>query len=576
MANFYRDNKDILFHMKNMDLSRVAELREDGFADAGKFADAPVDVADAVDNYTRVLDIVGELSGDILDPRARDVDEEGAHFANGEVIYAKGTAEAFDRFVKAEMMGFTLPRRYDGINMPKTIYTVATEMVSRADASFMNIFGLQEICDTISKFGSEDQKQRYLPRFSSGEVMGAMDLTEPDAGSDLQAVMMKATEREDGLWELNGSKRFITNGCAAIGLVMARSEAGTKDGRGISLFIYERDEDMKIRRIEHKLGIKGSPTCELQFNNAKSELLGKRKMGLIKYTMSLMNGARLAVAAQSVGIAEAAYRKANQYATEREQFKKPIRQFAAVYEMLTNMKVDIEAGRTLLYETARVVDIKEGVEDAIEYHPERKKELKDDLAYYTKLAALLTPIAKWYNAEMVNKVTYDGIQIHGGVGFTTEFDAERHYRDARITNIYEGTTQLQVVAAIGGVIGGVVNSLIGDYEERYDYSGVAELHNGAKVLLAKMDEAVAYIKEKGDKEYQEYHAGRLVGIATDTIISYLLCADATKSDRKKKIADLFIAKAIHRSDSALQQIKSDETHVIAMHKDILDADEVVE
>ncbi len=575
MTNFFTDNKDIQFHLKNMDLSRVADLKEDGFADAGEFPEAPADVAGVAENYQIVLDIVGEIAGDFVDPRSRDVDEEGATYKDGEVIYAKGTAESIDRLIKADLMGFTLPRRFNGINMPKTVYTIATEMISRADASLMNVFGLQEISDTISKFGSEDQKERYLPRFCSGEVMGAMDLTEPDAGSDLQAVMLKATETESGSWLLNGSKRFITNGCAEIGLIMARSEAGTKDGRGISLFIYERDANMKIRRIEHKLGIKGSPTCELQFNDAESELLGKRKMGLIKYTMSLMNGARLAVAAQGLGIAEAAYRKANQYATEREQFKKPIRQFSAVYEMLTDMKVSIEAGRSLLYDTARIVDIKEGIEDRIEWHPETKKELKADLSYYSKLAALFTPIAKAYNAEMSNKVCYDGIQIHGGVGFTTEFDAERHYRDARITNIYEGTTQLQVVAAIGGVIAGVASIRIAEYEEQNDFTAIPELIGKAKDLKAKLEEAVTFVKEKGDREYQDYHAGRLVGIATDAIISYLLCIDALQSDRKKKIAELFLSKAVIRVDASLKYILSDDLAVINLHKDVLEADEEI-
>ena len=337
MANYFTDNADIRFHLRTMDLAPIIALREDGFAEKDVYAEAPVDAEDALDNYRRVLEIVGEIAGAFVAPRARGVDAEGARFEDGRVTYARGTAEALQRLKMADLMGFTLPRRYGGLNMPKTIYSMAIEMISRADASLMNLFGLQEIADTINKFGSEDQKARLLPRFSSGDVTGAMALTEPDAGSDLQSVMLKADPDEDGTWRLNGVKRFITNGCADVSLVMARSEPGSSGGRGISLFIYERDESLRIRRIEHKLGIHGSPTCELQFTNARAELLGQRKMGLVKYTLSLMNGARLGVAAQALGIAEAAWRESARYAKDRIQFKKPIRSFAAVTEMLTNM-----------------------------------------------------------------------------------------------------------------------------------------------------------------------------------------------------------------------------------------------
>jgi alkylation response protein AidB-like acyl-CoA dehydrogenase len=569
VSNFYHDNEDILFHMENMDWSRIIDLKEDGFAEYGTFPEAPKDAEDAIDNYKRVLEIVGDISGEFVAPRAPEADEEGAHYADGVVTYAKATAEAIDRFNKADLMGFTLPRKYDGLNMPKTVYAAAIEMVSRADGGFMNLFGLQDIADTILKFGSEDQKQRYLPRFSSGEVMGSMALTEPDAGSDLQAVMLRAILGEDGKWRLNGVKRFITNGCAQVSLVMARSEEGTQDGRGISLFIYERDENMRIRRIEHKLGIHTSPTCELQFNNAEAELLGKRKMGLIKYTMSLMNGARLAIAAQAVGIAEAAYREADKYVTERAQFKKAIRKFPAVYEMLTTMKVGVEAGRSLLFETARIVDIKEGIEEILEHHPERKKDLRGDLQHYTKLAALFTPLCKFYTTEMCNKVAYDGIQIHGGVGFTTEFNAERHYRDARITNIYEGTTQLQVVAAIGGVVTGVCSEWLSACEGATDFTPVADLFEKAKRFRTQLEAAVSFVKEKNDLSYQEYHAGRLVQMASDTVISYLLCADALKCERKVKVAEVFIKKAENRVTALLAEVRSDDTYLMESHETII-------
>lgn len=570
MSNFYQDNPDIIFHFDHMDLSRVVELKEGDFSDKETHPEAPLDTADAVDNYTRVLDIVGEIAGEFVAPRAREVDRVGARYADGEVEYAPGTVEALDRLKKADLMGFTLPRRFGGLNMPKTVYSAAIEIISRADASLMNIFGLQEISDTINKFGSEDQKQRFLPRFSTGEIMGAMALTEPDAGSDLQTVMLKATETENGRWLLNGVKRFITNGCAHVSLVMARSEEGTTGGRGISLFVYERDENMRIRRIEHKLGIHGSPTCELQFNDAEAELLGKRKLGLIKYTMSLMNGARLGVAAQSIGIAEEAYRQSERYARERVQFKKPIRNFSAVYEILADMRLNIEASRTLLYETSRIVDIKEGIEERMEKHPERASDLKEDAKRYNRWAALFTPVVKAFASEMANRVCYDAIQVHGGVGFTCEFDVERLYRDVRITNIYEGTTQLQVVAAIGGVMGGFVSERLNLYEADHDFAPVEEVFRMARRLRSRLEKAVAHVREQGDPAFQEYHARRLVELATDTMIGYLLCIDALISKRKEKMADIYIRRAGYRSESALAYILSGDRSIIEYQQDVIE------
>lgn len=572
MANFYRDNADILFHMRNLDMTRVIDLKEDSFSDQESFPYAPKDEADALDNYDRVLEIVGEIAGDFADPRAREVDEEGATFADGEVTYPKGIRETVERLNQADLAGFTMPREYGGINMPITIFSSAIEIISRADASLMLVFGLQGLSDTIYKFGSEEQKRRHLPRFASGEVMGSMALTEPDSGSDLQSVMLKAHQDEDGTWRLNGVKRFITNGCGDISLVMARSEAGSTSGRGLSLFIYERDQDMKIRRIEHKMGITGSPTCELQFNNAKAELLGKRKLGLIKYTIYLMNGARLAVAAQSVGIAEAAYRKAYAYASDRSQFKQPIRDFAVIYEMLTDMKVAIEASRTLVYETSRIVDIKEGIEERIEKHPDRAADLKNDLKRYTRFASLFTPLAKSLAAEMANKVCYDAIQIHAGVGFTKEFDVERHYRDARITNIYEGTTQLQTVAAIGGIIAGVVSERLSEYETNFDFSTVDDLFQAARKMRSHLEMAISFIKEKGDNTYQEFHATRLVNMTTDIINAYLLCQNALLSERKKVVAKLFISKAKFRAKSTLDYILADDRDLIDLHAQVIEKD----
>ncbi len=576
MSNFYRDNTDILFHIKNMDLSRVVKLKEYDFTDKQIYADAPETVEDAIENYDLVLEIVGDIAGEFVAPRAPEVDLEEAQFEDGEVILAKGTREAMDALRKADLMGVTLPRRYGGINFPKTIYAIAIEIISRADASLMNLFGLQSIADTIYRFGSEDQRQRYLPRFASGEVMGSMALTEPDAGSDLPAVALTARQRGDGQWVLNGVKRFITNGNAEISLVLARSETEGSGGRGLSLYVYERDANMRLRRIEHKLGIHGSPTCEMQFDDAEAELIGQRRMGLIKYTISLLNGARIAVAAQAVGIAEAAYREADAYAADRIQFKRPIREIMQVYEMLTDMKVSIEAGRTFMYETAIIVDIKEGIEESIEKYPDRKTDFQEELQRYIKYAGLFTPALKLYTTEMGNQVCYDAVQIHGGTGYMKEFNVERHARDMRITNIYEGTTQLQVNAAIGSIITGVLLARLGDYENNHDYSPVAGLFEKAQELRIHLETAVSHIKERGDKMYQEFHSRRLVEMGIDTIISYLLCRDALHSERKEKVARLFIAKALPRCMAAMEYILSDDDSLIAYHNDILDGEPVGE
>jgi alkylation response protein AidB-like acyl-CoA dehydrogenase len=556
--------------MKNIDLDWIIELKEDNFSEKNKYNYAPKNIQDAKDNYDRILDIVGDIAGNFIAPRAHGMDEEGAEYHNGEVKYPKGTEESLDVLKKADLMGFTLPRKYGGLNCPVTIYSIAIEMVSRAEAGIMNIFGLQDIAETINKFADEEIKMKYLPRFCSGEVTGSMALTEPDAGSDLQAVQLKAFQDENGKWYLNGVKRFITNGCGQISLVLARSEEGTTDGRGLSMFVYERDDKMKIRRIENKLGIHSSPTTELQFNNAPAILVGKRKLGLIRYVMSLMNGARLAIAAQALGIAEAAYYEANKYAEERVQFKRAIKTMIPVYEMLANMKMKIEAARTLLYETSRIVDINDGLEKLVEHNPEKAKELKNEMKRFSNYAALFTPMCKAYNTEIANEVAYDGIQIHGGTGYMKEFNAERHYRDARITNIYEGTTQLQIVAAIGGVVNGTVLEKIHEYEEEIDFSSVSELHSKVKEMSIILEKSITYVKQKNDGNYQEYHARRLVEIATKVIIGYLMLRDASKSDRKKDVAKYFIDFAYPEVKMKSDIITNDVDYLLKKHETIID------
>ncbi|NOZ47740.1 MAG: acyl-CoA dehydrogenase [Chlorobi bacterium] len=544
MANFYEDNKDLKFHLSHPLMEKIVNLKERNFTDKKKYDYAPLDFEDAMDSYHKVMEIVGEICGDIIDPNADSVDKEGPHVVNNEVIYAKGTQENYDALVQAGLIGMTLPRKFNGLNFSILPYIVAGEMISRADAGFANIWGLQDCGETLYEFGSEEIKNEFLPRFAKGAT-AAMDLTEPDAGSDLQAVQLKATydEKNDN-WHLNGVKRFITNGDADISLVLARSEEGTMDGRGLSLFVYDRTaKAVTVRRIENKLGIKGSPTCELVFKNAPAKLVGSRRLGLIKYVMSLMNAARLGVGGQSVGISEAAYREALKYAQERTQFGKPIIQFPAVYEMLTNMEVKLKAERSLLYETARFVDIYK-IYNEISEDRKLEKEEKQEQKKYQRLADVFTPLLKLIASEYSNQIAYDALQIHGGTGFMKDFPIERIYRDARITTIYEGTSQLQVVAAIRGVSTGAYLNQMRVYESN---KVKPELEYLKRTLFRMADEyeaAVTKVTSYGENEYLDFHARRLVEMAGNIVMGHLLLADTMRDDSYKSKAEIFI-KMVH-------------------------------
>ena len=526
MANFYTDNKALQYHLRHPLMKEIVALRERNYTQCEKFDYAPLDFEDAMDSYERVLEIIGEICGDIVAPNAKDVDLEGPHHENGRVRYAKGTEANLKALNQAGLMGITLPRQYGGLNMSSIPYIMAADMVSRADAGFVNVWGLQDCAETINEFASEEQKERFLPRTCKGETL-AMDLTEPDAGSDLQSVMLKATQDEDGTWRLNGVKRFITNGDGDISLVLARSEEGTRDGRGLSMFIYDkRDGGMTVRRIEDKMGIHGSPTCELVFKNAKAELCGDRKLGLIKYVMSLMNGARLGIAAQSVGVSEAAYQEAIAYARSREQFGQPIINFPAVSEMVANIKAKLDASRTLLYECTRFVDMYKSLE-AISRERTLAPEERKTMKAYNRLADAFTPLAKGMTSEFCNQNAYDCVQIHGGSGFMRDYACERIYRDARITSIYEGTTQLQVVAAIRHVTTGTYLNQIKEYAAR-DYSeAVAPMRAKLEAMTALYEETMEKVKAVENADYITFHARRLVEMLGHIIMGYLLIGDAS-------------------------------------------------
>ena len=520
------------YHLSHPMMKRIIELKERNFADAKEYDYAPQDTEDALDSYRRVLEIVGDVCGEVIAANAESVDHEGPRVVNDHVEYASGTVRNIEALNAAGLGGMTLPRKYDGLNMPVTCFAMANEMVARADAGFENIWGLQDCAETINEFASEEIKQRFLPRVSAGETC-AMDLTEPDAGSDLGAVMLKATwDEAAGVWRLNGCKRFITNGDGDISLVLARTEEGTKDARGLSMLIYDkRDGGVKVRRIENKLGIKGSPTCELVFNNAPAVLVGDRKMGLIKYVMSLMNAARLGIAAQSTGLCEAAYREALKYAHEREQFGKAIFEFAAVREMLKNMEAKTLASRAMLYETARFVDIYKQLTH-ISHDRSLEAEERQEMKFYNRLADGFTPLAKMFASEYANEVAYDSIQIHGGSGYMKDYACERLYRDARIMNIYEGTTQLQVVAAINHVTKGTYLEQIMRYEENAR-TEATEAMGAQLVELRKVYEQVVERVETIDKEttgYKEFHSRRLVEIAGYIIISHIMLRQAAECE----------------------------------------------
>ena len=529
MANYYSDHPEIAFHLNHPLMERIVELKEKNYEDKAKFEDAPVDYNDAIENYKQILDITGDVAANIIEPNSESVDLEGPHLENGRMIYASKTFENLDATRKAGLHGVSMPRRYGGLNLPNTVFSMLSEVISAADAGFQNIWSLQSCIDTLYEFGSEEQRQKYIPRVCAGETM-SMDLTEPDAGSDLQRVMLKATyDEKEGCWRLNGVKRFITNGDSDIHLVLARSEEGTKDGRGLSMFIYDKNQGgVDVRHIEHKLGIHGSPTCELTYKNAKAELCGSTRLGLIKYVMALMNGARLGIAAQSVGVEQEAYNEGLAYAKERAQFGEKIINFPAVYDMLSRMKAKLDAGRSLLYQTARYVDIYKALED-IERDRKLTPEEKQELKKYQRLADAFTPMAKGMNSEYANQNAYDAISIHGGSGFIMEYKSQRLFRDARIFSIYEGTTQLQVVAAIRYIANGTMLNNIKDMAATEVSEALQPLKARVEKLIPVYEAALNRVKDLNNQDAHDFLARRLYDMTCEIVMSLLILDDATRA-----------------------------------------------
>ncbi|MFA5863544.1 MAG: acyl-CoA dehydrogenase family protein [Phycisphaerae bacterium] len=562
MPNFFTENEDIVFNFNTMDLAALAKITEEGYKFTQTFDYAPENAEDAIDNYRRILKMLGQLSAEFIAEQAEGVDKEGNHLLeSGMVKYSEGITKDLDMLAKAQVMGFTLPYRFGGLNCPNLIYTMAIEMVSRADASLMNIFGLQGIAETINAFATEELKQRFLPPFSAGKITGAMVLTEPDAGSDLQAVKTRAYQDANGNWYLNGVKRFITNGCGDVLLVLARTEEDRNDGSGLSLLLCEKGPTVKIRRLEEKLGIHGSPTCEIFFDDTPCYLIGERRRGLVPYVMSLMNGARVGIAAQSLGIAEAAYAVARDYAHSRKQFGVAIEKLPAVRDLLMEMKIYTEAARALTYECSRVVEYEryylwqtESGQGSVTDKDELKR-MKDESRKFKRLAAMLTPMCKYYSSEMANKVAYDSIQVLGGSGYMKDYASERHFRDARITNIYEGTSQLQVVSAVRGVASGTAGKALDEFAGQSWPTEFADLLALLKQGSENLAQSMVVVKEKG-VEYMDLYGKKIVDVACDLYLGYLFLQQARHSDRKKAVAQRFITTTASRIISNCQLIKS--------------------
>ncbi|WP_456106713.1 acyl-CoA dehydrogenase family protein [Prevotella sp.] len=558
MANYYTDHPEIAFHLNHPLMKRIVELKERNYADAATHADAPVNYEDAIENYKRILDITGDITANIIAPNSEAVDQEGPHLIDNRMHYASKTLENIQATRQAGLWGVSMPRQYGGLNLPNVVFSMLSELIAAADAGFQNIWSLQSCIDTLYEFGNDDQRQRYIPRICAGETM-SMDLTEPDAGSDLQRVMLKATfDEKENCWRLNGVKRFITNGDSDIHLVLARSEEGTRDGRGLSMFIYDkRNGGVDVRHIENKLGIHGSPTCELVYKNAKAELCGNTRMGLIKYVMALMNGARLGIAAQSVGLEQEAYNEGLAYAKERAQFGKKIITFPAVYDMLSRMKAKLDAGRSLLYQTARYVDIYKALEDIArdqKLTPEERQEMKK----YTRLADAFTPLAKGINSEYANQTAYDAISIHGGSGFIMEYKCQRLYRDARIFSIYEGTTQLQVVAAIRYITNGTYLSIMKEMlEGELACDCMKALRDRVARLVELYEESIEKVNAYDNQDVHDFLARRLYNMTADIIGSLLLIEDASKAPELfKKSANVFVRMAEEEVIGHASYIKS--------------------
>ncbi len=567
--NFFTDNADLVQRLEQLDLEEVVEMLEDGYRYQAEYPAAPRNYADAVDNYRLLLTVLGDVCANQIAPRAAEAAEEGVRLEDGRVTYAEATQAGLELLRQADLMGAMLPWEYGGLNLPTTVLQMMIEILSRADTGLMSIFALQEVSATVAEFGDEAIKARVLPRFARGEVTGAMVLTEPDAGSDLGVVQTQARwDEEAGVWRLNGVKRFITNGCADVLLVLARSEEGSTDARGLSLFLVEADETVHVRRLENKMGLHASPTCQLQFDDTPAELVGKRRYGLIRYTWALMNGARVAVAAQAVGLAEAAYREAYAYAQKRVQFGQSIDQIPAVFRMLLSMRGEIEATRALVYETGCWVDRKKALE-RLKARGELDKEGRRWLKEADRMANVLTPLAKYHATEMGNRVCYQAMQVHGGTGYMREFNVERHVRDVRVTNIYEGTSQLQIAAATGPLLGHALDGLLDAWAAENYGPELAGLKGQLDEATALFSRSIDHMKELDDRALVDYYAADLADMAVYLLTGWLALRDARTGARKRELARVYLGETLPQFRGRMATIQASDPAPLRARQAIL-------
>lgn len=552
-GNFFDENADLVFTVEHfIDWSTIIPLKEEGFKDAAEYKKtgdkhleyAPANLEEALEGYRAVWQQSGELAGVEIAGAARSMEKHGLKFKDGKVTFPPDTIRLIDLFAQSGLLGYAMGRHHGGLNMNLSASSIVMELVSRADSAFGITLGCFNLAEVIERFGSKEMTAAWVPKMSAGEVTGAMALTEPNYGSDLSRVMTRAVKDEQGVWRLTGTKRFITHGCGvgdrpAVILTLARS--GGAGAKGLSFFLVHSSE-IEVARIEEKLGLHTSPTCEIVFENSKAELIGEEGLGLVRYAMGMMNGARMGIAVQSLGIAQAAHAEGIKYASERVQFGATIDKLAAVKRIIDDNEAYVQGMRALVYRSCEVVDHYDGLSARLlaETGDERAVRKNEDVVRLDKLAKLLTPTAKLFCSEYANFVAYHSLQIFGGSGYTEEYDIAKIYRDARICTIYEGTTQLQAVAAIGGIVEGLREN---GFLLTYLRSQVGKLTD-SKIkadLLADVEALAKLVPRYKERTEKEAVSIDVVTAFAHIYVSILL-AEQLQVAKQKNIAEIVTSK----------------------------------
>lgn len=565
-SNYFTDNEDLQLQFDSLiSWEPIVQEIEHGFADAAEYkktsderlAMAPSSTEEAVEYYRTILEALGEMMGKEVAPRSAEMDRIGLKYENGKVTYPEAQDYCFDELRKAGLMPFAFSRRYGGLSMPVTAQSMALEIAARADASFSLAYGNANVAEIVARYGSEEMIDEWIPKWAAGDISCAMALTEPNYGSDLPNVQTRAVKDEKGTWRITGAKRFITHASGyhkapCVILTLARTGSPTSGARGLSFFLVE-SKHVEIAGIERKMGLHCSPTCEVVYDNAPAHLIGEEGLGLLRYSMGMMNSARLVIAAQSLGIAESARFEARKYAHERIQFGKPIEEIPAVRKMLDRMDAESAGMRALLLEASRTIDMYMWRKEHLTKHeglPEKQAKKDEQVRKWEKLADLFTPLSKYYISEMCVSIAYDAVQIHGGAGFTEDYDVSRIYRDSRITTIYEGTTQLQIVAAIGGVTAGMAqNGFLRSYieEEMAGFTPSSTLRT-----LFEMFEANAELyRSIEDSETKARYASEAVESAARFLLGMLMERSLVKTPEDRRPAREQLLDHLHEESIAL-------------------------